>query len=649
MGTKFSKSSKEEKKWDEFKGNVKSLPENFDKTSTLPASFRRTTEEVSRTGTLPRNLNRNQSFSKRFRKSCKNWAAQRGLIDPCKEKKEETHSEVPTKPSSVVLPQDEAKDANTDLPEVVITKANSLETLIKSKESNTTRVEVELAKEPCETAKDVEIKNEPKDFGAENEENVDAVEIEIKPTENCEEFVIVDAQIEKKCEENVSVNDMKEEYLVVSSEKDTAEESAAKVAEEETARVARVAAEEAKIAAEAEEARVAEETAKEETEKIAAEKEAAKKAAEEEAAMKAADEEAVKQAAEEEAARKAAKEEAAKKAAEEEAAKKVAEEEAAMQAAEEEAAKKAAEEEAAKKAAEEEAVRQAAEEEAAKRAAEEEAAKKAAEEEAAKKAEEEEAANQAAKEEAAKKAAEEEAAKKAAEEEAAKKAAEEEEAKQAAEERAQEEAAMKEEEEEAANSANEEKNEDSDEKEDKIAETVNVVDQAETSEIKIDTVEIQTRNAESDIESTIIHESSVIETESNAIISKNESDACTGNDTNEETAVPTTEKKELPSVVQISDPVWKQEIGNIPCLKDDEIESVSSSENTGIMQKIVSDLVEDVTSSHESNDEKDSDGCGSTDEGFVPSEEDDNEMSASELKKEISEPVSLVEETPDEE
>merc|ERR1712088_66135 len=182
--------------------------------------------------------------------------------------------------------------------------------------------------------------------------------------------------------------------------------------------------------------------------------------------------------------------------------------------------------------------------------------------------------------------------------------------------------------EEEANSADEEKNEDADKKENKIAETVNTVDhdQAETSEIKIDTIEIQTRNAESDIESAIIHESSEIETES---------DACTGNDTNEETAVPTTEKEEPPSVVQISDPVWKQEFGNIPCLKDDEIESVSSSENTGIMQEIVSDIVEDVTSSHESNDEKDSDGCGSTDEGFVPSEEDDNEISASELKKEV--------------
>jgi len=137
MGAKFSKSSKGEKKWEDMKVNGKSLPENFDKTSTLPASFRRRDEEVVMTGTLPRNLNRNQSFSKRFRKSCKNWAAQRGLIDPCKAVNQtETQSQVPTKPSSVVLAQEECKDKITDvaqeLPEVVITKAQSLDMLVES-------------------------------------------------------------------------------------------------------------------------------------------------------------------------------------------------------------------------------------------------------------------------------------------------------------------------------------------------------------------------------------------------------------------------------------------------------------------------------------------------------------------------------------
>merc|ERR1712083_27269 len=86
MGSKFSKSSKDkdEKKWNDFKAKAK-LPERLDKYSTLPASFRRRAAEPKRdeekTGTLPRNLNRNESFSKRFRKSIKSWASQKGLAE----------------------------------------------------------------------------------------------------------------------------------------------------------------------------------------------------------------------------------------------------------------------------------------------------------------------------------------------------------------------------------------------------------------------------------------------------------------------------------------------------------------------------------------------------------------------------------------
>merc|ERR1712106_939828 len=116
-------------------------------------------EEVVMTGTLPRSLNRNQSFRKRFRKSCKNWAAQRGLIDPCKAKQTETQSQVPTKPSSVALAQEECKDKITDvvqeLPEVVITKATSLDMLV---ERNVVQVEASSAEEAVET--DPEAKSE---------------------------------------------------------------------------------------------------------------------------------------------------------------------------------------------------------------------------------------------------------------------------------------------------------------------------------------------------------------------------------------------------------------------------------------------------------------------------------------------------------
>jgi len=161
MGAKFSKSSKGEKKWDDMKVNGKSLPENFDKTSTLPASFRRRDEEVVMTGTLPRNLNRNQSFSKRFRKSCKNWAAQRGLIDPCKaDNQTETQSQVPTKPSSVVLAQEECKDKITDvaqeLPEVVITKAQSLDMLVESNSIPTSLSNDDSTKPEKESVSEIE-------------------------------------------------------------------------------------------------------------------------------------------------------------------------------------------------------------------------------------------------------------------------------------------------------------------------------------------------------------------------------------------------------------------------------------------------------------------------------------------------------------
>jgi len=110
MGSKFSKSSKEkdEKKWNDFKIKAK-LPERLDKYSTLPASFRRRQAEPQaedgNTGTLPRNLNRNESFSKRFRKSIKSWASQKGLVEVNRTGRNEIEpkSEESTKPSSVIL------------------------------------------------------------------------------------------------------------------------------------------------------------------------------------------------------------------------------------------------------------------------------------------------------------------------------------------------------------------------------------------------------------------------------------------------------------------------------------------------------------------------------------------------------------------
>lgn len=67
MGTKFSKTVKGEKSPD---GVVDESSDTFDKTSTLPATFKKKDEEVNKAGTLPRGgLDRSTSFSKRFRKS----------------------------------------------------------------------------------------------------------------------------------------------------------------------------------------------------------------------------------------------------------------------------------------------------------------------------------------------------------------------------------------------------------------------------------------------------------------------------------------------------------------------------------------------------------------------------------------------------
>merc|ERR1719220_2486196 len=53
---------------------------------------------------------KSQSFRKRLKKNWTNWAAQRGLIDPCRgEHTCSSHSQAPTKPSSVVLARKEQK------------------------------------------------------------------------------------------------------------------------------------------------------------------------------------------------------------------------------------------------------------------------------------------------------------------------------------------------------------------------------------------------------------------------------------------------------------------------------------------------------------------------------------------------------------
>eukprot|EP00090_Calanus_glacialis_P006060 TRINITY_DN14752_c0_g1_i1.p1 TRINITY_DN14752_c0_g1~~TRINITY_DN14752_c0_g1_i1.p1 ORF type:complete len:715 (-),score=248.84 TRINITY_DN14752_c0_g1_i1:113-2218(-) len=138
MGTKLSKSNKGGK-GEEFITNGKSLPENFAQTSTLPSSFRKKGQSVNRsewTGSLPRNsgtskgppkpLDRSASFSKRFRKSCRNWAAQKGLVngniqDGKKIKPAEENE--PSGEPDVMTEKFEGKPVEVqDVPEVVITE-----------------------------------------------------------------------------------------------------------------------------------------------------------------------------------------------------------------------------------------------------------------------------------------------------------------------------------------------------------------------------------------------------------------------------------------------------------------------------------------------------------------------------------------------
>ena len=141
MGSKFSKSSKEkeDKKWKDFKISAK-LPERLDKYSTLPASFRRRPaqqqEEGDKTGTLPRNLHRNESFSKRFRKSIKSWASQKGLVEVSRAGRNEIEprSEESTKPSSVILANENDIEKVADV--------GQLEEELKKSDSSSQQTEV---------------------------------------------------------------------------------------------------------------------------------------------------------------------------------------------------------------------------------------------------------------------------------------------------------------------------------------------------------------------------------------------------------------------------------------------------------------------------------------------------------------------------
>jgi len=112
MGAKFSKGGKVKQNGTDATHD-ESL-DTFNKTSTLPASFRKKDDEVTKTGTLPRggvDLDRNKSFSKRFRKSITKLVGQNEV------KEEASESETPSKPCNNVINQDEDKENLKDVVE----------------------------------------------------------------------------------------------------------------------------------------------------------------------------------------------------------------------------------------------------------------------------------------------------------------------------------------------------------------------------------------------------------------------------------------------------------------------------------------------------------------------------------------------------
>ena len=89
MGNSLTKST--DNQHDQLQANGQA--EGLSKTSTLPASFRRRANNIGNTGSLPRNsggvdnnFDRTSSFGQRLRKSCRNWAKQRGLVSNNKNK-----------------------------------------------------------------------------------------------------------------------------------------------------------------------------------------------------------------------------------------------------------------------------------------------------------------------------------------------------------------------------------------------------------------------------------------------------------------------------------------------------------------------------------------------------------------------------------
>merc|ERR1719458_1727947 len=125
MGSKLGKSLDHQEEQQQPNGGQE-WPEGSSKTTTLPASFRRKAHNLSKTGSLPRNsagpdksFDRNTTFGQRLRKSCRNWAKQKGLVSSTKENgklpgEKSTKDEAETEAATPSVTQENNADSSVE-------------------------------------------------------------------------------------------------------------------------------------------------------------------------------------------------------------------------------------------------------------------------------------------------------------------------------------------------------------------------------------------------------------------------------------------------------------------------------------------------------------------------------------------------------
>merc|ERR1712198_348944 len=180
---------------------------NNGNTSTLPASFRRKGKVVSQTGSLPRNAGSQKferstgaggsSIGKKIRKSCRNWAVQKGLVqkssksanaEPAGETKPVNHASEDNEKAEVVDDtNNEAVKEDTNKNELdvgALVAALVVEAHKKKRASRALSKEALLDADVKETLNDVNIHNEEESKHETNIESLEQTEIIVKTNED---------------------------------------------------------------------------------------------------------------------------------------------------------------------------------------------------------------------------------------------------------------------------------------------------------------------------------------------------------------------------------------------------------------------------------------------------------------------------------